>query len=653
MVLQDWSVLYLHFLYEAGFTQIEDVATADISELTDADYIGTRRAKSLRSDARRVCNVSSSDGESTTDTATTGESSESDQVGQPSISSESTESDALTEGGPVTTDNHYPTEATAVDQWVLWERGDNGKKVPIAPWATNGQMSGVDPYDPNHWTSFESAKEWQQHLPGVGCGFVLTADDEFVLIDLDDVVRDGSPTQAAREILDTANSYTALSCSGTGIHVLGKGTLSEEVKTINGSIVDGTDQSVEVYEKKRFAALTGNHVSTTPTAVTDVQDLLTELEADYATVQSSSPDSAVKTPTLSREEITTLETTNDIQDIFDAISHTRPSDISLRSTQTNARADGTYSYDPSWTDSDSGTRLAVLDDGWIYRKGMIALDALQVVALEEGIITDERDYPDSSDFFKATAALRDRGAHIPRYEPETEFVPEVGDNDDDSSIDEGKVLVELNYGNDVRDYLAPSDRDYHEQMALKLAPVLTSAAEAVGASPAVTYRAAEIYAAAQAADIVVGASRAATLGAALRMASLEAGTPRPLDAIAAEFDTTRKAVQGKFGGITDETAIGRELDATDLIVEPAQYVSYLLSELEIDRNEELSTTVREVLNASDARSGTSPLSQAAAAVYAVVSQTEGLSCTQQEIAEAAGVTEVTIRNNYQKFRDQL
>ncbi|MFT7967430.1 hypothetical protein ACMYM5_23090, partial [Salmonella enterica subsp. enterica serovar Enteritidis] len=28
-----------------------------------------------------------------------------------------------------------------------------------------------------------------------------------------------------------------------------------------------------------------------------------------------------------------------------------------------------------------------MDDGWIYRNGLIVLDALQIVALEEGIVT--------------------------------------------------------------------------------------------------------------------------------------------------------------------------------------------------------------------------------------------------------------------------
>ena len=48
---------------------------------------------------------------------------------------------------------------------------------------------------------------------------------------------------------------------------------------------------------------------------------------------------------------------------------------------------------------------------------MIGLDALPVVALEDGIIHDERTYPQGNDFWDVVDALRGRGAHIPSYQP--------------------------------------------------------------------------------------------------------------------------------------------------------------------------------------------------------------------------------------------
>jgi len=118
-----------------------------------------------------------------------------------------------------------------------------------------------------------------------------------------------------------------------------------------------------------------------------------------------------------REEIAGVETTPDAQDVFDAIQHVRPGDVRPRSTVTQERAGGSKSLDPAWATFTSGTRLAQVEDGWVYRTGMYGLDALQAVALEERIITDEATYPSGEDFRDAVDALRERGAHIPEYEP--------------------------------------------------------------------------------------------------------------------------------------------------------------------------------------------------------------------------------------------
>lgn len=64
---------------------------------------------------------------------------------------------------------------------------------------------------------------------------------------------------------------------------------------------------------------------------------------------------------------------------------------------------------------------------------MSGLDALQVVALEERIITDERTYPSGEAFWAAVDALRERGAHIPEYEPDP------GDGDPVSALPLGRL----------------------------------------------------------------------------------------------------------------------------------------------------------------------------------------------------------------------
>lgn len=73
---------------------------------------------------------------------------------------------------------------------------------------------------------------------------------------------------------------------------------------------------------------------------------------------------------------------------------------------------------PSWASSKSGTCLAQTGDGWVYRKGMRGLDALQVVALEERIISSGDAYPSGKQFWEAVDALRLRGPpHTPSSSP--------------------------------------------------------------------------------------------------------------------------------------------------------------------------------------------------------------------------------------------
>ena len=72
-----------------------------------------------------------------------------------------------------------PPELRALDQWVAW-RLVAGKKVPIN--CQTGRNASVS--DSGTWATFEEVSRWGR---GDGIGFVLTEDDPYVGIDLDDV----------------------------------------------------------------------------------------------------------------------------------------------------------------------------------------------------------------------------------------------------------------------------------------------------------------------------------------------------------------------------------------------------------------------------------------------------------------------------------
>jgi len=92
----------------------------------------------------------------------------------------------------------------------------------------------------------ETALEYTETEHADGVGFVFTDDDPIVGVDLDDC-RDpetGDVDDAAQDIIKRLDSYTEVSPSGTGYHVL-----------ITGELPEGRNRrgSVELYDTARFS----------------------------------------------------------------------------------------------------------------------------------------------------------------------------------------------------------------------------------------------------------------------------------------------------------------------------------------------------------------------------------------------------------------
>lgn len=80
---------------------------------------------------------------------------------------------------------------------------------------------------------------------------VFSEDGPFVGIDVDNCVdEDGNIKEWARELVEKANSYTEISPSGNGLHIIVKGSLPD------GSIKN-EEAEIEAYEKDRFFTITG------------------------------------------------------------------------------------------------------------------------------------------------------------------------------------------------------------------------------------------------------------------------------------------------------------------------------------------------------------------------------------------------------------
>lgn len=137
-----------------------------------------------------------------------------------------------------------------IDRWVCWRRvmrGGRATKVPVdAKRSTHN--AAVD--DPTTWGTFEEAVACYQRGGVDGIGLVLTGDDDLLAFDLDHC-RDattGAIEDWAQEIIDTLNTYTEISPSGTGIRLLARGRLPGKRRRCG---------RVEAYETGRYVTITG------------------------------------------------------------------------------------------------------------------------------------------------------------------------------------------------------------------------------------------------------------------------------------------------------------------------------------------------------------------------------------------------------------
>ena len=99
-------------------------------------------------------------------------------------------------------------------------------------------------------------------------GFVFTSEDSFCGVDLDKC-RDadsGELEEWAREIIDELNSYTEISPSKTGVHVILRAALPPDGRNHRGP--------VEVYGTKRYLTWTGQHLPGTPETIESRQEPL-------------------------------------------------------------------------------------------------------------------------------------------------------------------------------------------------------------------------------------------------------------------------------------------------------------------------------------------------------------------------------------------
>ena len=166
-------------------------------------------------------------------------------------------------------------------------------------------------------------------------------------------------------------------------------------------------------------------------------------------------------------------------------------------------------------------------------------------------------------------------------------------------------------------------------------------------SDAVVETTASIYRKALGKGLVRGRSIPAMLAASIYLACRNSETPRTLTEVAQKINIKRKEVSRCY------RLLLREFDLKMPIADPIKCLSRIASKAGLsEKAKRRALTILENANEIEITAGKNPMALAATALY-LSCEMSGENITQKVIAQAAGITEVTIRNRYKGLRESL
>ncbi|GFN41621.1 MAG: transcription initiation factor IIB 1 [Marine Group I thaumarchaeote] len=188
----------------------------------------------------------------------------------------------------------------------------------------------------------------------------------------------------------------------------------------------------------------------------------------------------------------------------------------------------------------------------------------------------------------------------------------------------------------------PVDRNFRQAFS-----ELDRLKDKLAVGDAVIEKAAYIYRKALEKGLVRGRSISALIASALYAACRDTETPRTLKDVGNASNIKRKDIARCY------RLLLRELSLKMPVVNPINCISRIASKAGLsEKTKREATKILQTAEELKISAGKDPMGLAAAALY-VACVTNGESKTQRDVAEAAGVTEVTIRNRYKGLKIAL
>jgi hypothetical protein len=183
---------------------------------------------------------------------------------------------------------NVPSTLKSVRRWLLWkfEHRPGESKPTKVPYDAKAPERRASSTDPATWADFETALEAAKSNRCDGIGFVLG--DGFVGIDLDHVCDPASgeikPQHPwATKIINEVQSYSEVSPSGDGLHILIRGALPEGWRK---RVID--DAALEMYSEGRYFTVTGDRIPETPETVEERSTELARIHQRFASREQTS-----------------------------------------------------------------------------------------------------------------------------------------------------------------------------------------------------------------------------------------------------------------------------------------------------------------------------------------------------------------------------
>jgi putative DNA primase/helicase len=157
-----------------------------------------------------------------------------------------------------------PQSMRADNRWLVWRYETRDGDTTKVPYQSARSQTKASSTDPSTWSTFDLALAAYQDGKSDGIGFALG--DGYFGLDFDHGVAGGVIDADGQAMLDAVPTYAELSVSGTGLHLIGRGTLPPGRRRRG---------HIEAYDAGRYFTMSGHRLPDAPADVRDCGEALT------------------------------------------------------------------------------------------------------------------------------------------------------------------------------------------------------------------------------------------------------------------------------------------------------------------------------------------------------------------------------------------